>query len=469
MTDAGDPTANDKAPRKAAIAFILLTLFIDILGIGIVIPVLPELVRQLLGDEPVATSTVGLAESLTIDPVAGTDAVPGDQPASTERQGDSSYVQAGRYVGIIGATYALMQFLFAPIVGALSDRFGRRPVLLVSMFGLGIDFLIQGFAPNIIWLFAGRVLAGIMGASLTTGNAYIADISTDETRARNFGLVGVMFGLGFTIGPALGGVLGGFSLRLPFFVASALALINWLYGYFVLPESLGKDKRTRFTLRGANPLSAIRRLADYPMVAALAMVFVCKSLAQRGLENVWVLYTGYRFGWDAGTNGLALGLVGVMAIIVQGGMVRPVIKRFGERAAIVGGTVISAIAFAGYGLATEGWMIPCIIVFGAFGGVAAPAIQSVVTGAVGETEQGRVQGALTSLTSLTNIAAPLFFNTLLFSYFIRDDAIMQLPGAPLLVGSVLLAISIFVALRVFRKFPSAGVAKQKTETANPDA
>ncbi|QDT04716.1 Tetracycline resistance protein, class C [Rubripirellula lacrimiformis] len=440
-------TDSTKQPRKAAIAFILLTLFIDILGIGIVIPVLPELVRELVGEDPV-TSVIETEVSPAFGEAAAT-SLPTPEVLDTTK----NFSRAGRYVGVIGATYALMQFLFAPIIGALSDRFGRRPVLLVSMFGLGIDFLIQGFAPNIFWLFVGRILAGIMGASLTTGNAYIADVSTDETRARNFGLVGVMFGLGFTIGPALGGLLGGISLRLPFFVAAGLALVNWLYGYFVVPESLAPDKRTPFTLRGANPLGSIRRLGAYPMVAALAAVFVCKSLAQRGLENVWVLYTGFRFSWDASTNGLALGLVGVMAIIVQGGMVRPVIKRFGERGAVIGGTIISALAFAGYGLATEGWMIPCIIVFGAFGGVSAPAIQSLVTGSVSETEQGRIQGALTSLTSLTNIIAPLFFNTLLFSYFISDSAPVQLPGAPLLVGSILLTVSIFIAINVFRQFP----------------
>ncbi|TWU46201.1 Tetracycline resistance protein, class C [Rubripirellula tenax] len=441
------PGAPSSGPRQAAMAFILLTLFIDILGIGIVIPVLPELVRELVGEDPVSATMIVDAASIDVSSidVAVTDAV-----AASETK---SFSRAGRYVGVIGATYALMQFLFAPIIGALSDRFGRRPVLLCSMFGLGIDFLIQGFATNIAWLFAGRVLAGIMGASLTTGNAYIADVSTDDNRARNFGLVGVMFGLGFTIGPALGGLLGGISLRLPFFVAAGLALVNWLYGYFVVPESLGVDKRTAFTLRGANPLDSLRRLADYPLVAALAAVFVCKSLAQRGLENVWVLYTGFKFDWDAGVNGLALGLVGVMAIIVQGGMVRPTIKRFGERGAVVGGTIISAIAFAGYGLASEGWMIPMIIVFGAFGGVAGPAIQSLVTGSVSETEQGRIQGALTSLTSLTNIIAPLFFNTLLFSYFISDQAPFVLPGAPLLVGSALLTASIFIAINVFRRFP----------------
>jgi DHA1 family tetracycline resistance protein-like MFS transporter len=434
--------------REAAIAFIMVTLFIDILGIGIIIPVLPELVKELVGGDP-----AGLTGGL-IDAISPTQSRV-EPPTAVVLTDAQTFSRAGRYVGVIGATYALMQFFFAPVMGALSDRFGRRPVLLVSMFGLGIDFLIQGFAPNIWWLFVGRVLAGIMGASFTTANAYIADVSTDETRARNFGFVGMMFGLGFTIGPALGGFLGGFSIRLPFFAAAALALINWLYGYFVLPESLPAEKRSGFRLAHIHPFGSVALLRVYPIVAGLAAVFVCKSLAQRGLENVWVLYTGYRFNWDASTNGLALGLVGITAIIVQGGMVRPVIRRFGERKTVIVGTIVSAFSFLGYGLASQGWMIPCIIIGGAFGGIAGPAIQSLVTSNVDETEQGKIQGALTSLTSLTNIVAPLLFNTFLFSYFISAAAPVHLPGAPFLVGSVLLTLSIFIAVRVFRRFPLA--------------
>ena len=287
--------------RKAAIAFILVTLFIDILGIGIIVPVLPELVKQLVEADTTGILPEGIGE------LVATSADESSEKLSTAE----NFARAGKYVGVISATYALMQFLFAPIMGALSDRFGRRPVILVSLFGLGIDFLIQGFAPSISWLFLGRVLAGIMGANFTTANAYIADVSTDETRARNFGFVGMMFGLGFTIGPALGGFLGDYSLRLPFFAAAGLALVNWLYGYFVLPESLPIDKRSPFSLRNANPFATLRRIRMYPMVAGLAAVFACKSLAQRGLENVWVLYTGFRYDWDASMNGWALGRVGL--------------------------------------------------------------------------------------------------------------------------------------------------------------
>jgi MFS transporter, DHA1 family, tetracycline resistance protein len=429
--------------RKAAIAFILVTLFIDILGIGIIVPVLPELVKEL-----VEVDSSGLLPEAVLDAVTSS-----AQESSEELSVSEDFARAGQYVGVISATYALMQFLFAPIMGALSDRFGRRPVILVSLFGLGVDFLIQGFAPSIWWLFIGRVLAGIMGANFTTANAYIADVSTDETRARNFGFVGMMFGLGFTIGPALGGFLGGYSLRLPFFAAAALALVNWLYGYFVLPESLPVEKRSAFNLKNANPFGTLRRIRMYPMVAGLAAVFACKSLAQRGLENVWVLYTGFRYEWDASMNGYALGLVGIMAVIVQGGLVRPTVRRLGERRTVIIGTLVGAFSFLGYGLASQGWMIPGIIVFGAFAGVSGPAIQSLVTSRVDETEQGKIQGALTSLTSLTNIVAPILFNTLLFSYFISDEAPVQLPGAPFFVGFFLLLVSIAIAVRVFRKFP----------------
>ena len=386
--------------QQAALVFVLITLFIDILGIGIIIPVLPELVKEFVG---------------------------------------GSTALAGWYVGVIGATYALMQFLCAPIMGALSDRFGRRPIILASLFGLGIDFLIQGLAPTIGWLFLGRLVAGMMGASITTVNAYIADVSTPETRARNFGLTGVMFGLGFIFGPALGGLLGGIHLRLPFFVAAGFALVNWLYGFFILPESLPLDKRSSLTLAKMNPLGTLKRLRAYPIVAGLAVAFVCISLAQRGLENVWVLYTGFRFGWNEQTNGLTLALVGLMAALVQGLLVRPTIARLGERRTVSVGVAISAIAFLGYGLAFEGWMVPCIIVFGAFGGVAGPAIQSIVAGAVDPSDQGKIQGALTSLMSVTNIVAPLFFTAGLFSYFTSEHAVIELSGREGVISDIVIS------------------------------
>lgn len=412
-----EPSAASEPPRRdAAIVFILITIFLDVLSVGIIIPVLPELVLEFT-----------------------------DQDTS----------RAGMFVGIIGASYSLMQFLFAPILGALSDRFGRRPVILASMFGLGVDFVVQGLAPNIWWLFGGRLFAGVMGASFSTSNAYIADVSTPETRAKNYGLSGVMFGLGFICGPALGGLLGDIHTRLPFFAAATLALLNWMYGFFILPESLPPERRSSFTLAKANPLGTVKRLRKYPLVAGLSLVFVVASLAQRGLENVWVLSMEYRFGWDAKTNGLALGLVGLMAAMVQGLLVARIISALGERRTLMFGLIVSSIAFCGYGLASQGWMIPCIIVFGAFGGVVSPALQSLVADVVDSSEQGKIQGALTSLVSLTNIIAPLFFTAGLFSYFTSSRAIIHLPGAPFLVGSCLLFTAAVIAAMVFQRQPAS--------------
>jgi DHA1 family tetracycline resistance protein-like MFS transporter len=402
--------------QQTAIVFILITLFIDILGIGIVVPVLPELIKQLAG---------------------------------------GGNTLASRYVGLIAATYSLMQFTCAPLLGALSDRFGRRPILLASLFGLGIDFLIQGLAPSIGWLFLGRLLAGIMGASVTTANAYIADVSTPATRARNYGLVGVMFGLGFIFGPALGGVLGQVHLRLPFFASAALALLNCLYGLVILPESLPREQRTRFSLSNAMPVTGtISALFAHPIVAGLAVAFVFTSLAHRALENVWVLYTSYRFGWDELTNGLTLGLVGLMAVLVQGLLVRRSVALLGDRRAALLGLSISALAFLGYGLAYRGWMMLVIIVFGSLGGITGPAIQNIIGGVVPSAAQGKTQGAISSLMGLTSILAPLIFTAGLFGYFTSDRAPVELPGAPFLVGSALIFTALVIVHRVFRRHPA---------------
>ena len=408
-----------KKHRPAAVVFILITVFIDVLGIGIIIPILPELIKEFVG---------------------------------------GSTAQASRWFGTLAMAYALAQFVFAPVLGAMSDRLGRRPVLLISLFGLGVDYIIMGLAPTLGWLFVGRLVAGVMGASFTTANAYIADISTPENRARNFGFVGVAFGLGFIFGPLFGGLLGSVDLRLPFFASAGLALVNWLYGFFVLPESLPPEKRDRFSLRKANPVGSVGVIHAYPLVAGLAVSFIFIVLAQRGLETVWVLYTGHKFGWGTVANGLSLTLVGVMAAIVQGGLVQPVIKRFGERRAILGGVLLGSVTHLGYGLATEGWMLLAVIVFGSLGGVAGPAIQGLVAGAVAPHDQGKVQGALQSLMSLTSILAPLVFTAGLFGYFTSPGAIFQLPGAPFLLGAVMYAIAFVVLLRLFRKAPAQAAA-----------
>ena len=402
--------------RKAAMIFILITVFIDVLGIGIIIPILPELIKDFAG---------------------------------------GSTALAGRWFGVLASTYALTQFVFAPVLGALSDRVGRRPVILISLFGLGIDYIIMGFAPTLAWLFVGRLVAGVMGASITTANAYIADVSKPENRARNFGLIGVAFGLGFIFGPALGGVLGGIGLRLPFFVAAGLALVNWLYGFFVLPESLPPEKRDSFSWKKANPVGSLRVLGSYPLVSGLTAVFVFVVLAQRGLETVWVLYTGHKFGWDERANGLSLALVGLMAAIVQGGLVQPIVRRIGERRAILYGLVVAVITYLGYGLATAGWMLLAFIVFGSIGGVAGPAIQSLVAGAVPPEDQGKVQGGIQSLMSLTSIAAPLIFTAGLFSYFTSPSAPIELPGAPFLLGALMYALAFWSVLRLFRRMPQS--------------
>ena len=400
--------------RKAAMIFILITVFIDVLGIGIIIPILPELIKEFSG---------------------------------------GSTALAGRWFGVLASAYALAQFIFAPLLGSLSDRVGRRPVILISLFGLGVDYVIMGFAPTLGWLFVGRLLAGVMGASITTANAYIADVSEPENRARNFGLIGVAFGLGFIFGPALGGILGGIDLRLPFFVSAGLALVNWLYGFFVLPESLPPEKRDAFSWKKANPIGSLFVLGSYPLVAGLTAVFVFVVLAQRGLETVWVLFTGHKFGWDEQANGLSLALVGVMAAIVQGGLVQPIVKRLGERRAILYGLVVAVITYLGYGLATAGWMLLAFIVFGSIGGVAGPAIQSLVAGAVPSHDQGKVQAGIQSLMSLTSIAAPLIFTAGLFSYFTSPGAPIELPGAPFLLGAVMYALAFVSLLRLFRRMP----------------
>ena len=399
-------------------AFILVTLFIDILGIGIIVPILPVLIREFLG---------------------------------------GNNAQAAVYYGVIISTYATMQFLCAPVLGALSDRYGRRPVILVSLFGLGIDYLIQGWAPSIGWLFLGRIIAGIMGASITTANAYIADVSTPQTRAQNFGFVGAAFGLGFIFGPVLGGLLGAISLRLPFFVAAGLALVNWLYGFFVLPESLAPEHRSTVSWRKMNPLASLRRLGTYPLVAGLAVAFLFATMAQRGLENVWILYTGFRYGWDLLTNGLTLGLVGVMAVLVQGLLIKPIVARIGERRSITLGLTVSTLAFLAYGLASQGWMVPVIIVCGALAGVALPTIQGLVSGTVLPSEQGKIHAAFTSLTSLTAIFSPLIFTAGLFSFFTSAAAPVILPGAPFFLGSLLFLVSLGLLVRLFRRLPAMPV------------
>ncbi|MEZ4632216.1 MAG: TCR/Tet family MFS transporter [Deinococcales bacterium] len=417
---------SEASKRQASMMFILITLFIDILGLGLIIPILPELIKNFTG---------------------------------------GSESEAARYFALIASSYAVMQFIFAPLLGALSDRFGRRPILLLSLLGLGIDYFILVFAPNLTWLFIGRIIAGLAGASFTTANAYIADISTPQNRAQNFGLVGMAFGLGFIFGPALGGILGNIWIRLPFLVAGILSLLNWLYGFFILPESLSPEKRnSQIAWKKANPVGSIFLLRNYPLVGGLAIIFILISLAQRGLETVWVLYTSYKFNWSELQNGLALTLVGVMAALVQGFLIRLIVPKIGERQAVLLGLSISVFSFAAYGLATKGWMMLIVIVISGLSGIAGPAVQSMVAGSVEPQEQGKVQGALTSLVSLSSIAAPLIFTGGLFAYFTSDAAPFKLPGAPFFVGALLFLISIFLMQALFKRYPM--LAQQESSKAS---
>lgn len=394
-------------------AFILLTVFMSVLGIGLVVPVLPQLITELAGDD----LAVG-----------------------------------ARTYGLFVAVYAAMQFLFAPVLGALSDRFGRRPVLLVSVFGAGLDYLVMALAPGIALLFAARAFAGLTAANITVANAYIADITPAPERARRFGLVGAAFGLGFIVGPAIGGLLGSYGLRVPFFAAAAVTLINWLYGYFVLPESLPLARRRRFMLRSAHPLGSIARLRAFRGVPSLAAVVVIAAMAHQLLQSVWVLFTGLRFGWGPLENGLALAFLGVTTALMQGAGIRPLLARFGERRAIALGLSASIAAYTLYALVPLGWMLFPVMAIGSLGGLTGPALQGRISRAVSEDEQGGVQGALASLGSLAAIVSPIVA-TALFALFTAPHAPWTLPGAPFLLGALLLTAGLALAQRATRTEP----------------
>jgi DHA1 family tetracycline resistance protein-like MFS transporter len=396
--------------RKPALGFIFITLFLDILGIGLIVPILPRLITHLQGNNVEA---------------------------------------AAHTVGALGALYALMQFLCAPILGSLSDRFGRRPVILGSLFGSGLDYLLLAFAPSLSWFFVGRIVAGITGANIAAASSYIADISPPEKRAANFGIIGAAFGLGFIAGPALGGLLGANDLRLPFLVAAGLTLANWVYGLIVLPESLAPENRRAFSWARANPVGSLLALRRWPVVVGLASSLFLMNLAQFGLQNVWVLYTGYRYHWSSRQVGASLAVVGLMAAIVQGGLARRIIPALGERRAIVIGLTIGSFNMIGYGLATAGWMILTIVAIGSLGSFGGPALQGLISRNVPPNEQGSVQGALASLGSVAGFIAPLIA-TSLFGYFISDRAPVKLPGAPFFLSAGLLITAMLLAVRSFR-------------------
>lgn len=411
--------------RQAALPFILVTVLIDMLGIGLVIPVLPKLVTTMYGGNISEGSTV---------------------------------------FGWFVASYALMQFVFSPVLGNLSDAYGRRPVILLSLLGAGLDYLLMAMAPSLGWLFVGRVISGITGANIAAANAYVADVSPPEDRARNFGMIGACFGVGFIIGPALGGLLGGFGLRVPFIAAAILTLCNWLYGCFVLPESHAKERRRPFDWSRANPLSSLGALGRYPIVLGLAAVITLERLAHDALPSTWVLYTTYRFNWTELDNGLSLALVGVMYAVVSGGLTGVIVKKLGERRSLITGLMIGSTTFLMYGLASRGWMLYLIIVIGSAGGIAVPALQSLISKATPATEQGAVQGALSSIQSMAAIIGPLMA-TGLFGYFTSASAPVKLPGAAFIVSSMLVAIGAALAMRNLRLNPAMQTDASGNEAA----
>ena len=364
--------------------------------------------------------------------------------------GNNSISLASRYGGWLTFCYAIMQFLFAPVLGNLSDQYGRRPVLLFSLFGLGIDYVFLCFAPSIIWLFVGRSIAGITGASFTTATAYIADISNEENRAKNFGMVGAAFGIGFIIGPLLGGLLGEYGARVPFYAAAAFSLVNWLYGYFILPESLDKSIRRKFNWKRANPLGSLMQLRKYPSVAGLIISVALIYLASHAVQSNWSFYNMEKFHWSPRMIGISLGLIGLLVAIVQGGLVRFVNPTFGNEKSIFIGLIFYTVGLIFFAFAASTWMMFVFLLPYCLGGIAGPALQSIISGNVPPNEQGELQGALTSVISATSIVGPLLM-TSLFSWFTSDQTPIYFPGAPFLAGAILMLCSLIWSYRVIKK------------------
>ncbi len=396
---------------RATFIFIVITVTLDFLAFGIIAPVLPNLIVNFEG---------------------------------------GNMVRASAITGYFGFAWALMQFLFSPVLGAWSDRFGRRPVILLSCLGLGLDYIFMAMAPTLRWLFVGRIISGITTSNVSTAFAYIADVTPPEGRAKRYGLLGAAFGLGFVVGPAVGGLLGHYSLRAPFWAAAGLSLANFLYGLFVLPESLPVEKRADSAWHMANPLGSLSLLRSHPELSGLAVVNTFYYLAHQSLPSVFVLYTEFRYGWTARGVGISLAVVGVFAAVVSGGMVGPYVKRFGERWSLISGLLFGVVGFVGMALAPSGWTFLAAIPFIALWGVAGPSMQSLMSQRVDPNAQGKLQGAINSLRALTGMAGPLLF-TQVFAAAISATAIIHLPGAPYYLAALLLVTSMFVAVVVTNK------------------
>lgn len=400
-----------KSKKQAAVGFIFITVLLDVIGWGIIIPVIPNLIKELIN-------------------------------------GDIS--EAAKYGGWLTFAYAITQFIFAPVIGNLSDKYGRRPVLLTSLFAFSLDFLLLAFAPTITWLFIGRILSGITGASFTTASAYIADVSTNENRAKNFGLMGAAFGLGFIIGPVLGGLLGQFGTRIPFIAAAILCMLNFLYGYFILPESLDKDKRRPFELKRANPIGAFLHLKKYPNLIGLVLAIFVLYVGSHAVQSNWNYFTMYQFNWTEKMVGISLGVIGLLVGIVQGGLIRWINPKIGNVKSIYFGLALYTIGMFLFAFATESWMMFVFLIPYCLGGIAGPALQAVVSEQVPPSEQGEIQGTLTSLMSASSIVGPPMMASV-FYYFTHGEAPFLFPGAPFVLGGTLMLISTILAFRTLKK------------------
>jgi DHA1 family tetracycline resistance protein-like MFS transporter len=398
-------SAASAAPRGAAVVFIFVTILLDTLALGLIIPVLPKLIESFVNNDTAS---------------------------------------AARIFGLFGTAWALMQFFFSPVLGGLSDRFGRRPVVLLSNFGLAIDYVFMALAPSLSWLFVGRVISGITSASISTAFAYIADITAPEKRAAVFGKIGVAFGAGFILGPALGGLLGDSDPRLPFWVAAGLSFTNALYGLLILPESLPKERRSPWRWRSANPVGALHLLASDRVLAGLSLANFFAQLAHVVLPSVFVLYATYRYGWDSKTVGLTLALVGICSMVVQGGTIGPIVNRFGERRALFLGLACGAAGIFIYGVAPNGPLFWVGIPVMSLWGVAGAATQALITRRVSPEQQGQLQGATNSVQSVSQLLGPFLF-TLTFAYFIGPQTPLKLPGAPFLLAAALLLLALAVS------------------------
>jgi len=395
-------------PRRAAFVFIFITVVLDMLALGMIVPVLPKLVLTFV-------------------------------------HGDA--VTGARMYGLFGTAWAVMQFLCAPVLGSLSDRFGRRPVVLLSNLGLGLDYLLMANATSLGWLFVGRVVSGITAASVSTAGAYVADVTPVERRAGAFGLLGAAFGIGFVVGPAVGGVLGAINPRLPFWVAAALSLANAAYGSLVLPESLAPERRAAFSWRRANPIGALQRLRSHRELFGFSVVLFLSGVAHEALPSTFVLYATYRYGWNERTIGITLAIVGVCSAIVQAGLVRAVVARFGERRALLFGLMCGASGFAVFGLAASGIVFGAGIPLMAFWGMSGPAAQGLMTRRVEASAQGQLQGATSSVRGIAGLIGPGLF-TFTFASFIGQHQALKLPGAPFLLSSLLLMAAFVVTFRI---------------------